>query len=270
VHVHDPGEPISYAIRLGAALDDIVVENMQLQYQQYVEERRSRESQPVEGVAVIAVARGDGLRRLFVDQLGAACIVSGGQTMNPSTEDLLEALEALPNEEIILLPNNPNVILAAEQAAALASDKRVRVVPTRSIPQGIAAMVEYSSARRSQHYEALITAMETARAAVRSCEITRATRDAAVSGVSVVAGQIIGLIDDALVAAGHEMHAVVRQVLRKAGADKYELITVYYGDEISRAEADTLAEALADDFSGQQIEVVEGGQPLYPYVIGVE
>jgi DAK2 domain fusion protein YloV len=138
VHVHDPGQPISYAIRLGAALDDIVVENMQLQYEGYVEERLAREAgaaRKVDGVAVVVVASGAGLCRLFLDELNAAHVITGGQTMNPSTEDFLTAIDSLPNDEIILLPNNPNIIMAARQAASMSPGKKITIVPSRTIPQ---------------------------------------------------------------------------------------------------------------------------------------
>jgi len=270
VHVHDPGAPISYAIGTGAMLDDVVVENMQLQYQHYIEERRAREHTPVEGVAVVTVASGDGLRRLFAEELRAAFVIAGGQTMNPSTEDFLAAIESLPNDEIILLPNNANVIMAARQAAALAQDKHVRVVPSRTIPQGISAMLTYVNEREMLSHEALAQAMNGAMSGVISCEVTTATRAASLNGVTVRAGQLIGLINDVLAVAGDEMVAVVRELLRKAGADKRELITLYYGRDVAQADAESLVETLRQEYSDQEFELVDGGQPLYPYIFGVE
>ncbi|MDL1885952.1 DAK2 domain-containing protein [Anaerolineae bacterium CFX8] len=270
VHVHDPGAPISYAIGTGAMLDDVVVENMQLQYQHYIEERRAREHTPVEGVAVVTVASGDGLRRLFAEELRAAFVIAGGQTMNPSTEDFLAAIESLPNDEIILLPNNANVIMAARQAAALAQDKHVRVVPSRTIPQGISAMLTYVNEREMLSHEALAQAMNGAMPGVISCEVTTATRAASLNGVTVRAGQLIGLINDVLAVAGDEMVAVVRELLRKAGADKRELITLYYGRDVAQADAESLVETLRQEYSDQEFELVDGGQPLYPYIFGVE
>ncbi|MBI5668953.1 MAG: DAK2 domain-containing protein [Chloroflexi bacterium] len=270
VHVHDPGVPISYAIRAGAALDDVVVENMQLQYVHYVEERHKREDTPVEGVAVVTVASGDGLRHLFAQELQAASVISGGQTMNPSTEDFLAAIERLPNDEIILLPNNPNVIMAAQQAAALAQDKQVRVVPSRTIPQGISAMFTYINSREELAHDALADEMNAAMTDVISCEVTTATRAASLNGVSVRAGQVIGLINDVLAVAGDDIQTVARDVLFKAGADKRELVTLYYGQDVTQAEAETLADRLRATFANQEFELVYGGQPLYQYIIGVE
>lgn len=273
VHVHDPGVPISYAIKQGAALDDVVVENMQQQYQTYVAQRSSREEQKpvvVEGVAVIAVASGEGIRRMFVEELGAAYVVAGGQTMNPSAEDFLTAIRLLPNNEIVLLPNNPNVILAARQAASLAQDKRVRVVPSRTIPQGVAAMFEYGNERDSNDVNEIVAAMSTALSNIVTIEITTATRSMTLNGVTVREGQLIGLVDDEMTAAAEDFFPLMKTLLEKAGADKRELITLYYGDVIAAGEAQQLSDRLSSNFPGQDFQIVNGGQPLYPYILSVE
>lgn len=275
VHVHDPGVPISYAIKQGAALDDVVVENMQMQYQNYVVERANREDDgdavnPVDGIAVITVVAGEGLKNLFVRDLGAACVIAGGQTMNPSTEDFVEAIKRLDNTEVILLPNNPNVLLAAQQASALVEGKRVQVVSSRTVPQGVAAMLEYANERDNLNLASLAATMNEVLKSVITCEITTATRNVSLDGVTVHEGQYIGLIDDRLRAAGESIEAVARDTLRQAGADKRELITLYYGDQMSEENAQTLADALAEDFPEQEFQIVNGGQPLYPYIISVE
>lgn len=274
VHVHDPGVPISYAIAQGAALDDIVVENMQLQYQQYVNQRAARESAvapaPVEGIAVITVASGDGMRRLFTHDLGAAYVIQGGQTMNPSTEDFLAAIQSLPNSEIILLPNNPNVIMAAQQAANLCDSKQAQVVPSRSLPQGVAALVEYGNRRAGTTLPDLAEQMKAALANVVTLEVTRATRSVALDSVTVREGQYIGLLDDRPAAAGDSMLDVMRVLLHKAGADKRELITVYYGGGLNQEDIEGWVEALSGEFREQEFQVVNGGQPLYPVIISVE
>jgi DAK2 domain fusion protein YloV len=273
VHAHDPGVPISYAISQGAALDDVVVENMQRQYENYVEERLKRETDEmthVDHVGVITVATGVGIKRIFGEELSAAFVVEGGQTMNPSTEDFLAAIHAIPNTSVILLPNNKNIILAAEQAASLAQDKQVRVVPSRTIPQGINAMIEYNNLLDTRDLNHVITAMQTALNTVISCEVTRATRSATFGDVSVREGQYIGLVNDELVIAGYDMVEMVRDLLRKAGADERERVTVYYGDTISAVQAQALVDVLATDFPDQEFEVISGGQPLYPYLISIE
>jgi DAK2 domain fusion protein YloV len=275
VHVHDPGIPLSYAIGLGANLDDIVVENMQRQYEEYVEAREKPDSDvrtDIQGVAVVTVASGRGLRQLFTEQLNAAHVIAGGQTMNPSTGDFLNAISALPNTDIVLLPNNKNVILAAQQAAANAEGKQIRVVPSATIPQGIAAMFEYVNlcSDAGCELEQIVNAMTTSLKHVITCEITNATRDAEFEGVHVRAGQFIGLINDTLTVAGDDITQVARDLLLKANAGKYERITLYYGDDITETQARTFAGELALDFSKQDFEVVYGGQALYPYIISVE
>jgi dihydroxyacetone kinase-like predicted kinase len=273
VHVHDPGVPISYAIKYGASLDDVVVENMQRQYQQYVVQRNAREDispqHSVTGTAIVAVASGDGLQNLFMD-LGAAQVISGGQTMNPSAQDFLTAIQSLPNNAIILLPNNPNIVMAAQQAASLADSKEVHVVPTRSIPQGIAAMVEYSNERDNLSVEALAGTMGAVLTHVVSIEVTNAIRDTTINGIATRKGQLIGLIDDQLSAAGDAPYPVMKVLLEKAGAGKRELITIYYGQGVDDGLARELLEDLQADFAKQEFQLVNGGQPLYPYIASVE
>ncbi len=273
VHVHDPGAPLSYAIGQGAALEDVVVENMQRQYEVYVEKRLERESQEmgrVENVAVITVASGQGLKHLFSGELQVAHVIEGGQTMNPSTEDFLAAIHAGSNRSVVVLPNNKNIILAAEQAASLAQDKQVRVVPSRTIPQGISAMIAYNNLPDTQEINTVVAAMKEALMAVVSCEVTRATRSAEFGDVVVREGQYIGLVNGDLVVAGYDLMDLVRDLLRKAGAGERELVTVYYGDGIDAAQAQALVAVLAVDFPDQEFEIVNGGQPLYPYLISIE
>lgn len=278
VHVYNPGEPLSYAINLGADLDDVVVENMQRQYHSYVAARQEREAEtpepaapviPADQPAVITVVNGDGLQKTFRDLL-AAHIIAGGQTMNPSTEDFLTVIQRLPHQEIILLPNNPNIKMAAQQAADIAQGKTVRVVPSRSVPQGINAMLEYGNIQGTGSLAELVEAMEDALKRVITGEITTAIRDTEMDGVKITAGQIIGQLDDNLVVAGDDMTQVVRQLLDKADVTAYELVTLYYGIGVTETQAEQLAEQLSSLFPDQQFEAVDGGQPLYPYIISIE
>jgi len=277
VHVHDPGEPLSYAVRLGAALEDVVVEDMQAQYQRYIAERATAETHEQDNVlvgadeiAVIPVVSGTGMRRLFTRDLRAACVVNGGQTMNPSTQDFLDAIAALPNERVILLPNNKNVVMAAQQAAALAKGRSVRVVPSLTLPQGISAMVAYSNVSSAADLDSAVRTMTEALEFVTSCEVTTATRDVEFDGLVVRRGQYIGLLNGTLAAAGDDLTALVLDLLRQAGAGERELITLYYGDGLSRDSAETLVEHLTAHFSAQDFEIVQGDQPLYPYIISLE
>lgn len=275
VHVHDPGQPISYAIGLGASLDDIVVENMQEQYHQYVEERHAREEQAdypavLHDVAVIAVSSGEGLHRLFRQDLQAAYVISGGQTMNPSTQDFLSAIESLPNEKIVLLPNNKNVILAAQQAASMAHGKQVVVVPSRTMPQGISAMLAYTNVAQSGDLDEAAAAMTEALAFVTSCEVTTATRDVELDGVAVRTGQYIGLLDGALLVASDDLTQTVKELLQRADANEREIVTLYYGAEVDEQAAQALIEQLTQEFPKPAFEAVRGDQPLYPYLISLE
>ncbi|MGQ9887838.1 MAG: DAK2 domain-containing protein [Aggregatilineales bacterium] len=280
VHVHDPGEPLSYAVRLGAALEDVVVEDMQAQYQRYIAKRAAAETAEAyeqdsvlvsaDEIAVIPVVSGAGMCRLFTCDLRAARVINGGQTMNPSTQDFLDAIAALPNERVILLPNNKNVVMAAQQAAALAKGRSVRVVPSLTLPQGISAMVAYSNVSSAADLDSAVRTMTEALEFVTSCEITTATRDVEFDGLVVRRGQYIGLLNGALAAAGDDLTALALDLLRQAGAEERELITLYYGDGLSRDNAETLVEHLTTHFSAQDFEIVQGDQPLYPYIISLE
>lgn len=273
IHVHNPGEPLTYAtIQLGVQITDIVVENMQAQYLEYVEHREARETKPqvhVEGVAVIAVVRGAGLVRIF-EEYGAARIVDGGQTMNPGTEDFLAAIDSLPNEEIIILPNNGNIILAAQEAARLATHKRVRVIHNKTLPQGIAALLTYADLKDDHNLDALTSAMSDQIHRVMSGEVTRATRSVTMDDVSVKAGEIIGLLNGRLVVSGEDMTSVLRALLHKGCADQHELVTLYYGDGVSAAEANAVKSALEVGFSDLEFQLIPGEQPLYPYLLSIE
>lgn len=280
VHVHDPGIPLSYAVSLGT-LSDIVVENMQEQYQDYVRERGAAETpataQPAhadfppfeldpDDIGVVSVASGEGLARVF-RQLGAAGLVMGGQTNNPSTQEILDAIQRVPTRKIILLPNNKNIILAAEQAARLATGQTVVVIPTRSMPQGISALLPYDP---KGDLETVIRAMLQAKDNVVTGEITTATRSVELNGVQVASGQIIGLVDGALTAAGDDLSSVLRTTLEHMCSHECELITLYYGNGIQEAEARQVTDSLSAVYPNQEFEVVYGGQAHYHYILSAE
>jgi dihydroxyacetone kinase-like predicted kinase len=216
-------------------------------------------------IATIAVAPGDGLARVF-ESLGASLIIPGGQTMNPSTEDFVKAMQSLPCERAILLPNNGNVVMAARQAADLAGRQAV-VVPTKTVPQGIAAMLAFNT---QADLDANARSMAAAARNVRTAEITVATRSVEVNGVQVKAGQPIGLLDDALTASGASIDDVVWKMLEQMQAAERELATMYYGAGVSANDANALADAIRARYANLEIEVVEGGQPHYPYIFSLE
>ena len=217
------------------------------------------------GLGIVAVVMGDGLARVF-QSLGASTIVHGGQTMNPSTQDLLEAVESLPTERVILLPNNSNVILAAEQASTLCS-KPVAVIPSRSIPQGIAALLAINS---QADFETNVSMMTNMMGDVETGEVTTATRSVSINGMEITDGQIIGLHDGELKVTGATVEQVVQTLLKKMETAEREIITLYYGEPVSESEANALADLLQQDWPDFEIEIVDGGQPHYHYLLSVE
>lgn len=269
VHIHagQPGEILDYGCSLGV-IQDVVVENMQVQHEAFVAKQGTRRPTPVEPatkVGIVAVVPGEGLQRVF-ESLGVSAVVSGGQTMNPSTEELLSAVDRLPNEQVIILPNNSNVILTAQQAKGLAA-KEVAIVPTRTIPQGISALLALNY---QADLAANAAAMEEAALAVETIEITTAVRSARVNGMEVVEGQIIGLLGGKLVAAGSDCLDVTMEMLEEIHAERMEIITIYYGGNTEKPEADTFAEGVKARFAAQDVELIDGGQPHYKYILSVE
>jgi DAK2 domain fusion protein YloV len=269
VHVHspEPGTPINYGASIGS-LSRVIVENMQEQYQDFILSKAQQPAAPavpLSGVGTVVVAPGHGLRQVF-ESLGASVVVSGGQTMNPSTEDLLQAVEQVAASDVIILPNNKNIVMAAEQVRSL-SQKNVEVVRTITIPQGIAALL-------ALNYQAdLLTnarVMAEAAETIETAEITTAVRSVQINGISVQEGEVIGLVNGTLTATGDSPAAVAQEALRHMKADEYEIITVYYGEAINADEAEELASIVRDLYPDQEVEVVDGGQPYYYYILSAE
>ncbi len=274
IHVHNPADPIAYAIELGAELDDIVVENMQRQYQDYVKNRQSNKTPtydiPAHDVAVISVAVGEGIQAVLHD-LRSTHVISGGQTMNPSTEDFLNVIDTLPTNKIIILPNNSNIILTAEQTAKLITSKDIRIIPTKTIMQGISAMVAYGfDADSDIDLDNMVENMQEAVGYVQSIEITQAIRSTEFEGKSVRKGNYLGILNGKIEASHATIEATIEAVFSALETDEYELVTVYYGDGISSESANELIERLSNAIKGLEFEIVHGGQPLYPYLISVE
>ncbi len=276
VHVHgeNPGPFLAYGATLGQ-LDDIVVENMTLQTLRRKGAWRESAS-PIDAyvagqasapcAGVIAVAAGEGFARVF-HSLGACEVVAGGQTMNPSTDDLLRAIERAPGEEVILLPNNKNIIMAARQAAQLA-DKKTFVVESKTLPEGIAALLAYNPQLSMEENAAI---MQDAMTEVHTIEVTRAVREATLHGVGVQQDQAIALIDGRLCCAGDDPDDVALQaVAHVLNKDLLDVITIYFGQPVHEAQAQQLAARIADRYPELEVEVVEGGQPHYHYIISVE
>jgi uncharacterized protein len=274
VHIHalNPGLVLDCALRHGE-LGQIKIDNMNAQTQTLAEQRatlavvteQASSVPPVGKQAVLAVASGDGLAGILCE-MGATGIVRGGQSMNPSVEELLEAVEAAPVDEVILLPNNSNILMAANRAAEL-TRKRVRVVPTRSVPQGLAALAVFNT---EADLEANVADMSAALSNVHTVEVARADKDATIDGLAVVKGQAIGLLDDQLVAAGDDEVAVARDALARAPLDAAELVTIFTGNGASAANADRLEQVIAALKPTLDVQTYRGGQPHYHFVIAVE
>ena len=261
VHVEDPGPVISLGAGLGA-LGSVKVENMDVQHERFSADRRQEEPA---AQAVVAVAWGGGFENLFRGY-GANRIVTGGDTMNPSVGDLIEAIDAAGSETVILLPNNSNIVPAAEQAAA-SSDKDVRVVPTKSIPQGVAAMLEFNADADADRNAA---GMSEAIEAVRTGQVTEAVRGVTMNGVRVERGMVVGMLEREVVAAGDDVEAVVRSLVDAAREDEVELVTLYRGAPIGQSEAQRISEALDSEIDDIEFELIEGGQPHYHFLISME
>ena len=260
VHAEDPGPVISLGAGLGA-LSSVKVENMDAQRERFSADRREEAS----SLAVVAVAWGDGFVELFRGY-GADQIVTGGDTMNPSVGDLLQAIDAARSETVIVLPNNSNIVPAAEQAARQSS-KDVRVVTTKSIPQGVAAMLEFNVDLDADRN---VEDMNDAMGAVRTGQVTEAVRGVTMNGVRVEQGMVVGMLEREVVAAGEEVEAVVKSLVEAAQQDEIELVTLYRGAPMSEAEAQGIAEALDSELDDIDVELVEGGQPHYHFLISME
>jgi DAK2 domain fusion protein YloV len=264
VHIHtlDPGDIMHYVNPLGT-LHQINIRNMDEQYRDFLEMQKER--MPEVDTAIVAVVAGEGLSQVFTS-LGATIIVPGGQTMNPSTKDLLQAVEAVPSEKVIILPNNKNIVLAAEQVPAL-TEKKIHVVPTKTVPQGVAALLAFD-------YEADLETntvnMYQAQAEVRSIEVTRAVRASRLGGLDIKKNQAIGFLDGDLVAVADKTEEVLNEVLERVEPDKAEVVTIYYGADTKPAGAEQAAASIRERYPQLQVEVVQGGQPHYNYIASVE
>jgi dihydroxyacetone kinase-like predicted kinase len=216
-------------------------------------------------LAVVAVAPGSGIAEVFAS-LGVAAIVEGGQTMNPSTQDILSAVDTLPTDQVIILPNNKNIVLAAKQASGLTA-KNLAVVPSTSVPQGIAALLAHDP---DGDLQSVSEAMTEALGEIRSVEVTTATRSVELDGVQVLEGQVIGLLNGKLAVAGDDLEAVLLDVLGKAGAENAELISLYYGAGMIALQANKLGDRVRETWPRVEVEIVRGGQPHYQFIASVE
>ena len=270
VHIHtmDPAALIGAASQRGR-LSKLKVEDMTAQHHEVLERAgapaAAEPEAPPKPVGVVTVAPADGFRDIFTS-LGADAVVIGGQTMNPSIEDLLKGVRAAHAEAVIILPNNANVILTAQQVNDIAEGCDVTVVATRNLPQGISALLAFDP---GADVGANHARMEEATAAVRGVEITRAVRDSSADGKEIKAGDVIAIVDDHITQVGSDYLAVIEEVLRDQPHEP-ELVTVYRGEGVSDAEAEALVAALREHHAGSEFELHVGGQEHYPYVLSLE
>ncbi len=272
MHIHTPlekrYEPIDYIMGIGT-ITKVAMENLLAQMDEIGSQAREThiELANVEPgqIAVVTVSPGLGLSRIFAS-LGVTAIVAGGQTMNPSTKDILEAFENLPTDKVIILPNNKNIVLAANQAKEV-TVKQVQVVPSRNVPQGLSAMLHLNP---DGDLEKIAERMTEALDAVVSGEITVAVRTVEIDGVQVNEGQAIALMNGKLAVSADSVESAVFALLEKANAQDFELLTFFYGEDMPHKEAHRLADLVREKYPNQEIEVQEGGQPHYHFIISIE
>jgi uncharacterized protein len=263
VHIHtlDPGTVLHVVAPIGT-MHQVSIRNMDEQHEDYLAMQKQR--LPAADVAIIAVVPGDGISDVF-KSLGAL-IVPGGQTMNPSTKELLQAVESVVSDKVIVLPNNKNIILTASQVHSL-TKKSIKVVPTKTVPQGVAALLAFDY---ESDYETNAKAMEKARTSVRTIEITRAIRTTKIGDMKIRKNQSIGLLDTDLVAVSNTAVDVLNKVLEDIDIESADVVTIYYGQDVEKEDAEKISASIRQKYSNLQIEVVKGGQPHYEYIISIE
>lgn len=272
VHIHsnDPGAVLSHAVQYGE-LSKIKIDNMREEHRALItEEYQDRElaieeNEEKKKYGFISVAMGTGIRDIFKD-LGVDYIIEGGQTMNPSTQDMIEAINKINSDHIFILPNNKNIQMAATQAAEI-SDKDVIVIPTKTIPQGITAITMFNP---DDEVDANVTSMNDAIHAVKSASITYAVRDTEMDGIEIKEGNILGLVEGKINEVGNDIYSVTNDVIDNIVDEDSELITVFYGEDIDDAQAAKFASELESKYEDLDIQCYKGSQPLYYFIISVE
>lgn len=285
VHTNHPGLAFEKGLTYGA-LTRMKVDNMREEHHERLIANASQIAQPSDGkpeetdkgqepvqgdivnkkYGFISVSAGDGLSEIF-KSLGVDHIIEGGQTMNPSTEDMLNAIENVHADNVFILPNNSNIILAAQQAQKIEKDKNIIVVPTKTIPQGITAMISFAE---DEEPDANLQNMTDEIARVKSGSVTYAVRDTEIDDKSIKQGDIMGIGDKTILAVGSDINEVTKEMISQLVDDESELVSIYYGSEITSDDADALAETIGEEFPDVDVEVNCGGQPIYYYILSVE
>ena len=275
VHTNDPGLAIQKALKYGA-LSNMKIDNMRLEHQEKLFKMSEKEAaagaeaqnaeEPLKEVGFISVSAGDGVNEIF-KSLGVDYIIEGGQTMNPSTADILDAVEKVSAKNIFILPNNKNIILAANQAAELITDKNLLVVPTKTIPQGITAVINYlPEVSIDENEENMIREITN----VKTGQVTYAVRDTVIDDKEIKKDDFMGIGDQGILAAGGSMKNVTMEMIAEMVDDSSELISIYYGVDVEEADAEALRAEIEKTYPSCDVELQYGGQPIYYYVISVE
>ncbi len=269
IHTNEPWTAMKHAANCGE-LEKIKIENMRRQHSEMFGDVQPEETKEVyskehKKYVIASVCAGDGFEEIL-KQLGVDYIIKGGQTMNPSTEDFLNIINNTDADHYILLPNNKNIIMAASQTKEI-SDKDITVIETRNIPQAIAAMISFAA---DADLEENIDAMNEAKASVKTGQVTFAVRDTSVSGIEIHEGDILGMLNEDIVVCTKGVKEAMIELLDKMVDDDSELISIYYGEDVTEEEAEALCDELAEKYEDCDIELSKGDQPLYYYIVGVE
>ena len=271
VHTNDPGLAIQKALTFGQ-LSRMKIDNMRLEHHEKVIKEAEKmaamqkEQEPEKEVGFISVSVGEGMGGIFRD-LGVDYLIEGGQTMNPSTEDVLQAIEKVNAKNIFIFPNNKNIILAANQARDLTEDRNIIVIPTKTIPQGITAMINYVPEKTiEQNTEEMLECIEN----VKTGQITYAVRDTRIDEKEIHQGDFMGIGDHGILAVGQELEGITLETVDAMVDEESEIISVYYGADVKDEDAHRLGEKLEERYPDFDVEVNEGGQPIYYYVVSVE
>ncbi len=281
VHTNDPGLAIQKALKYGA-LSNMKIDNMRLEHQEKlfkmsqnkepaksdadIKPEKPSADAPKKDVGFIAVSVGDGINEIF-RTLGADYIIEGGQTMNPSTEDMLNAIEQVNADNIFILPNNKNIILAANQAQELAKDKNIVVIPTKTVPQGITAIINYvPDLSVAENNETMTEEIKN----VQTGQVTYAVRDTTINDKEIKQGDFMGIGDKGILSVGSVIHEVTLNMIDEMMSDDMELISIYYGEDITEEDANALRAEVEKKYDGCDIELQNGGQPIYYYIVSVE
>lgn len=273
VHTNDPGLAIQRALTYGS-LSKIKIDNMREEHEEKLIKEAEQQAlaaaekkaEPRKEMGFVAVSIGEGMNEIFRG-LGVDYIIEGGQTMNPSTEDMLNAIDNVNADTVFILPNNSNIIMAANQAASIVDDKEIIVIPTKTVPQGITAVINYlPDVSAEENQEAMVEAIST----VKTGQVTYAVRDTEIDGFEIKENDYMGIGDKSILAVGTDMNTVTLQMLEKMIDEDTEMVSIYFGSDSSEDDASVIAEAIEEKYPDVDVEVNDGGQPIYYYVISVE